>query len=65
MTISFPGSGPDAAIHIYDRQGRKVKSFTGVGGNAVEWDAAGMGNGVYLVKVFAGNREILPEVFHP
>lgn len=56
MTISIPGFRTDADIDIYDRQGRKLKGFAGVAGPLVEWNAAGAGSGLYLVRVRAGNR---------
>ena len=56
VRISFPNPGRHAEVEIHDMQGRKVKAFSGVKDPAVEWNAAGMRNGVYLVQVSAGNR---------
>jgi len=56
ITVSLPGSDREAAIHVYDRQGRRVKSFTGIRSRTVAWEAAEMAHGVYLLKIFAGDR---------
>jgi hypothetical protein len=56
VRISFPNPGRHAEVWIHDMQGRKVKAFSGVREHAVEWDAAGMRNGVYLFQVLAGDR---------
>src|SRR5690606_26748735 len=56
ISITLPVSGRPADIHVYDRQGRKVESFKGIGAHSVEWDASGSGNGIYLVKAIIGNR---------
>lgn len=56
IAVSFPGSNPGADIDIYDRRGRKVKGVSGVEGAGWEWNAAGTGAGVYLVRVRAGSR---------
>jgi hypothetical protein len=56
LTLSFPISNHAAEIGVYDKQGRKIKSFRRPGNRAVEWDAAGIGKGVYLLEVVTGNR---------
>ena len=48
-----------AKVWIQDMQGGTVKTFSGVKDQTVEWDAAGMGNGVYLFQVSAGNRRFV------
>ena len=59
VRISFPNPDRHAKVWIQDMQGGTVKTFSGVKDQTVEWDAAGMGNGVYLFQVSAGNRRFV------
>lgn len=56
MTLSFPFSDHDVEIGVYDKRGRKITGFLRPGNHAVEWDAAGIGKGVFLLEVHAGDR---------
>lgn len=62
VRISFPNPGLHAEVWIHDMQGRQVKAFSGVRDHAVEWNAAERGNGVYLVRVMAGDRTFTQKV---
>ncbi len=62
MRISFPNAGRHAEVWIHDMQGRMVEAFSGVRDPAVEWNAAGRGNGMVVVRVLAGDREFTRKV---
>jgi hypothetical protein len=51
MAISFPNADRNAGISVYDMRGNLVKDWGRVETDHIEWDAADMGRGVYLIKV--------------
>ncbi len=58
MIISFPNADHDAEVSVFDMRGNLVKDLGRVQAGHIDWDADGVGKGVYLVKV-DNRREIL------
>lgn len=51
LTLSFPNPDQDAEVIVYDLRGNRVKDLGRAESGRLQWDAGGMGKGVYLIKV--------------
>lgn len=56
--LSIQGIARYADVSVHDMRGAKVRSFSRIRSGILDWDASGLDNGVYLIKVHSGNRSV-------
>jgi hypothetical protein len=55
-TIRLPNINKSARVSIYDVSGKLVKQFKNIQSDRITWNANGLANGIYILKVKIGNR---------
>jgi len=61
-TLTFSNPNKNADIYIYNVHGKLVSSFKNLKINKLNWNAAGFGNGIYLIKLKTNGSVLIHKV---